>query len=222
MSRLTYLLDEVCAGLEIYFSGRTGGQYFKSAFVLCDDYAELTAKLYLVSNVVGWSDSSNGRFKNFAKVIDEATAAYIAANGPSPEVKEIAERVKERRTRRNDFFHGTKLLDLNVTQRICVEAFKDLLDLGSRLFSAEWEDEVRGVRNLETLELLIRLEARCFGEPHMLGAVSDLVAGWPRNNRTSSIKGVQIAVHPEDLHLRLCIINGAVEFRDKVAAILAS
>jgi hypothetical protein len=27
MNQLPYLLDEICAGVEVYFTGRTGGQY---------------------------------------------------------------------------------------------------------------------------------------------------------------------------------------------------
>lgn len=221
MSKLMYLLDEVCAGLEIYYSGRTGGQYYKSAFVLCDDYVELTSKLYLVENDSTWGDKKSGRFKNFPTVVDEAHNLYVGVNGPSPDLQALGERTKDRRKRRNDFFHGTNLLDLNVTHRMCVDAFKDLLDYGALLFGATWVDEARGARNLETLELLIRLESRCFSEPSLTSSVSDLIASWPRNKRSSAGKGVQIAVHPEDLHLRLCVINGAVELRDRLAALLA-
>jgi hypothetical protein len=50
MNQLPYLLDEICAGVEIYYTGRTGGQYLKTAFILCDDYTKLAAKLFLLSH----------------------------------------------------------------------------------------------------------------------------------------------------------------------------
>jgi hypothetical protein len=74
---------------------------------------------------------------------------------------------------------------------------------------------------LETLEILIRLENRSFGEPHLLGEMSAVLQSWPRNKRSAVGKGIQVAVYPEDLHLRLCVINGAVELRDRLAALLA-
>lgn len=33
-------------------------------------------------------------------------------------------------------------------------------------------------------------------------------------------KGVHVAIHPEDLHLRLCVIHGGQEFRDKLSVLL--
>jgi hypothetical protein len=220
---LTYLLDEICAGLEIYYSGRTGGQYYKTAFLLCDDYVELASKLYLTQQNPGWQDTAQrGGFKSFHQVADEAVALHESQYGANSSLKDLVQRVKERRMRRNDFFHSTRLLDLSVTYRMCVEAFKDLLDYGAKLFGAAWDEEVKGVRNMETLEILIRLESRSFGEPHLVGELSAILQRWPRNSHGRMVTGVQMAIHPEDLHLRLCVINGAVELRDKLAALLAS
>jgi hypothetical protein len=56
MPPLPYLLDEICAGAEIYYTGRTGGQYLKTALVLCDDYSELVSKLFLRTNDSDWTD----------------------------------------------------------------------------------------------------------------------------------------------------------------------
>lgn len=63
MGQLTYLMDEVCAGVEIYYTGRAGGQYLKTAFILCDDYTELTSKLFLLMDDANWPDKEDGRFK---------------------------------------------------------------------------------------------------------------------------------------------------------------
>src|SRR5262245_20842425 len=110
MARLTYLLDEICAGLEIYYSGRTGGQYDKTSFLLCDDYVELTSKLYLTENDPRWVDTlPGGRFKNFHKIVDEVHELYESKSGVDTTLEGIIQRSKERRARRNDFFHSTRL-----------------------------------------------------------------------------------------------------------------
>ncbi len=41
---LHHLTGELETGLEIFFTGRSAGQYWKTAFILCDNYSELTAK----------------------------------------------------------------------------------------------------------------------------------------------------------------------------------
>ena len=223
MARLTYLLDEICAGLEIYYSGRTGGQYDKTSFLLCDDYVELTSKLYLTENDQAWVDTlPGGRFKNFHTVVDEVRGLYESKAGTDTSLAAIIQRSKERRVRRNDFFHSTKLLDLSTSKRACVEAFKDLLDYGNKLFGAAWQEEVTGVRNLETLEIMIRLEDRSFGEPHLLSEIATVFQSWPRNMRSSSSRGIQMVGYPEDLYLRLCVINGDALLRDRLSALLTT
>ena len=57
MSQLPYLMREICSGMEIYFSTRTGGSYNKTSFILCDDYVELLSKLWLAEKVNGWTDT---------------------------------------------------------------------------------------------------------------------------------------------------------------------
>lgn len=55
-AKLPYLIDEICAAVEIYFTGRAGGQYLRTAFILCDNYTELIAKLFLLSDDPKWSE----------------------------------------------------------------------------------------------------------------------------------------------------------------------
>lgn len=63
MNKLPYLVAEINAALEIYLSGRTGQQYNRTAFILCDDAAELASKLFLIVDTPTWSDvKSNGHF----------------------------------------------------------------------------------------------------------------------------------------------------------------
>jgi len=54
---LRALLRNICTGVEIYFTGRSEDEYLKTAFVLCDDYTELTSKLWLITDNTKWSDT---------------------------------------------------------------------------------------------------------------------------------------------------------------------
>lgn len=219
---LIYLVDEMCTGVEIYFTGRQGGQYLKAGFLLCDDYVELCSKLYLTENVQGWSDKRpKSSFKTFTEVLNEV-GTHIAQNNPANTqvVNEIQERMKERRKRRNDFFHTTSLLDLNVSARNCVESFCDLFDYGESIFPNDWVNTIRGTRNLETLETLLRLEKKAFSDPNITTQVNDILLRWPKNKKTIRARGEHIATHPEDLHLRLCIVCGGQALRDKLRVLL--
>ncbi len=218
---LIYLMDELCAGVEIYYTGRTGGQYLKTAFILCDDYTELVSKLFLLSDNPSWSDQNhNGRFKNYYEIMSEIQQV-IKAKRPKdlPAIQDIHSSMKIRRDRRNDFFHSTHLLDLSVTHRICVEAFCGLLDYGELLFPAEWRSALVNARNLETLEVLLRLEMLSFSDPSIQPKVNKILADWPRNTNNPCKKGVHLAIYPEDLHLRLCITCGGKQLRDKLMSL---
>jgi len=215
-------MDEICAGVEIYYTGRTGGQYLKTAFILCDDYTELTAKLFLLSQNPGWSDQkANGRFKNYHDVqIDVRSLINNIRAADLPQITALTTAMETRRTRRNDFFHSTTLLDLSVTQRICVEAFCDLLDYGLLLFGNDWTNTLQVCRNLETLEVLLRLEKKSFSDPSVLAKVNRVFARMPRNGASYPKNGVQLTYPFEDLYYRLCIINGRQELKNSLAELL--
>lgn len=222
MSQLTYLIDEITAGTEIYFTGRQGGQYLKTAFILCDDYTELTSKLFLLTDNPTWSDvNAHGRFKNYFNIQTDVQGVFgIKRSADLPRVQKLHDSMKLRRDRRNDFFHSTKLLDLNVSQRNCIEAFCDLLEYGTILFGKEWEEEVQAARNLATLEVLLQLERKSISDPSITPRVFAVMRDCPRNKQNSSKKGVHQTEHPEDLHWRLSIIHGGQELRDKLTALL--
>jgi hypothetical protein len=214
-------MEEICAGVEVYFTGRSGGQYVKTAFILCDDYTELTSKLFLLTDNKHWSDQkANGKFKNYHDVLSDVKGVFQAKRAADvPVVQRLHDDMTERRKRRNDFFHSTHLLDLNVSQARCVEAFCDLMDYGQLLFGNDWTQTVAGARNLETLEVLLRLEQRSNADPSIPPKVSKILADWPRNISNAQRTGVHIAVHPEDLHLRLCVTCGGKTLRDKLKAV---
>ncbi len=82
MSQLTYLLDEICTGIEIYYSGRTGGQYLKTSFILCDDYSELISKLFLLKDNPNWSDSHDKEAKKYEEAKKAICDAYKVGKNP--------------------------------------------------------------------------------------------------------------------------------------------
>lgn len=223
MSQLHYLMSEICTGAEIYYTGREGGQYLKTAFVLCDDYTELTSKLFLIENNPGWSERrNNNSFKNYHDVLREVQDVFRSARTSDlPAVQSLHEGMKPRRTRRNDFFHSTHLLDLNSTPRDCVEAFCDLFDYGELLFGPRWESELNGARNLDTLAIMLRLEKKGFGDPLVRSKVSDMMREMDRNRKGRiPNSGVHITVYGEDLHTRMCIIFGGPELRNRLSTLL--
>ena len=262
MSQLTYLMREIGAGVEIFYSSKSGGQFWKTAFILCDNYTELASKLFLIADNPKWSDMRDKEAKRFEKAQEGLDAALKAGTTPAIEdLKRLAKRVgkdnfknyhdvlknvhdvfyakyktelpfldslhismKARRELRNDFFHSAKLLNLSIAQRDCVEAFCDLLDYGKLLFPATWDAALASEQTLDTLEILLRLDRKCYSNPSITAKVSNVLKSCPRY-RLSAKKsipksGVQVAEYPDDLHLMLSIIDGGQELRDKLAALL--
>jgi hypothetical protein len=222
IGQLVYLADEVCAGVEIYYSGRQGGQFYKTAFILCDDYTELVSKLFLLCDDAGWTDAlAAPRFKSYHRVKTDLEDVIRQKRASDLRAVEALHRAMEsRRERRNGFFHSAKLLDLSVTHRMCVESFTDLFDYATLLFGDPWRKAEAGARDLETYELLLRVEKLSLSAPTLERKLMSLLAEWPRNNKQSRSRGLQVAAHPEDLHLRLAVSNGGSEFRDRLRAML--
>lgn len=222
MSKLPYLVAEINAALEVYLSGRTGQQYNRTAYILCDDCAELASKLFLLTDTPTWSDKKpNGHFKNFKNVNSEVRAVFLAKRPADyPTADTLLKWIEKRRDRRNEFFHSTTLLDLNLPARAIVESFCDLLDYGKLLFPAEWDTEVIAAGNMGTCEAIIRLDKKAFGDPALIPKVNDVLASWPRNSPNPKKKGCEVANHADDMHLRLAIRNGGKDLRDKLRALL--
>lgn len=173
MSKLPYLVGELNAAIEIYLSGRTGQQYNRTAFILCDDCAELASKLFLLTDTPAWRDTkANGHFKRFTEVTAEVRAVFHAKRpGDHAAADTLLKRVEDRRYRRNEFFHSTRLLDLNFHARDCVESLCDLLDYGKLLFPADpatpgsgWDAAVEATGNMETCEAILRLDRKAYGD----------------------------------------------------------
>jgi hypothetical protein len=229
MSKLPYLVAEINASLEVYISGRTGQQYNRTAFILCDDASELSSKLFLLTDTPGWTDTkANGHFKRFKEVTGEVRGVFQAKRpGDYAAVDHLLKTMEGNRNRRNEFFHSTHLLDLNLHARDCVEAFCNLLDYGNLLFpptpgvvGSGWSAAVAAAGNMETCEALIRLDRKTYGDPGVAGKINDLLAKWPCNGPTAKKKGCEITHHAEDMHLRLAIRNGGKDLRDKLRALL--
>ena len=216
MTKLRHLIAEVDAALDIYLAGRTGQQFHKVAFILADDCCELASKLFLTTANAAWSDANaSGRFKAFNTVTGEVRAARPATGA-------ILTRIEGRRVRRNGFFHSAHLLDLTLQTIDVTEALRDLLDYGALLFGGQWDVEVRATRNLETAQLLLRLDCAAYADPRITRRVVDIFATQPGGgNAAARAKGCELAHHPDDHHLRLAVRNGGPELRDRLAALLA-
>jgi hypothetical protein len=222
MNKLPYLVAEINAALEVYLSGRTGQQYNRVAFILCDDAAELASKLFLIVDTPKWSDTeAKGHFKFFHVVTKEVRDVFGAKRvGDYVAVDSLLKRIEGRRKRRNDFFHSTSLLDLNFHPRDCIEAFCDLLDYGRLLFPAYWQAAVAATGNMETCEAIIRLDKKGYGDPGILPKMNAILGNWPRRGPSPKAKGCEVAHHAEDIHLRLAIRNGGKDLRDRLCALL--
>lgn len=222
MSKLPYLVAEINAALEIYLSGRTGQQYNRTAFILCDDCAELANKLFLLGEDKKWSDKGTGKpFKNFKDVTAEVRAIFLSKRAADHVAADaLLKRIEARHNRRNEFFHSTNLLDLNFHARDCVEAFCDLLDYGKLLFPSDWDSAVAATGNMETCEAVIRIDRKTYAEPSVGPKMNDVLGHWPRNGPKPKSRGCEVAHHAEDMHLRLAIRNGGKYLRDKLRALL--
>jgi len=243
-SSLSYLMDEICAGVEIYYTGRTGSQYLKTAFILCDDYSELVSKLFLLTDNPKWTDKKPARghtncasptcgrnpglvgaqtetFKNHHDVLKDVEGV-VATKIPIQfqRLKDLQAAMTNRRKRRNDFFHSTSLLDLSVTSRNCVESFCDLLKYGEILLGADWRTALDSCRNLATLEVMLQLEKRALSNEEITSKMNKILQNWPRNIHNNKKKGAHMAEYPEDLHFRLCVTCGGKDLRDKLKALL--
>jgi hypothetical protein len=213
IDKLRHLVAEVDAALDIYIAGRTGQQFNKVAFILADDCCELASKLYLITLNKKWSDKGIGKpFKSFKDVTAEVLAQCPAA-------ADLIARIETRRDRRNGFFHSAQLLDLTLQSHDVNEALRDLLDYGALLFGGEWTAEVKATRNLETAEILLRLDCQSYADPSIAPKVSAVFAKRKRTEKQKAA-GCEVTHHPEDHHLRLAIRNGGKELRDQLAALL--
>ena len=135
-------------------------------------------------------------------------------------VDALLKRIEGRRDRRNDFFHSTHLLDLNLHARDCVEAFCDLLDYGKLLFPVDWAGTVAITGNMETCEAVIRLDRKSYNDPSLGPKVNAIFAKWRSPGEKPKTLGCEVAHHAEDMHLRLAIRNGGCALRDKLQALL--
>lgn len=222
MSKLPYLVAEVNAAMEVYLSGRTGQQYNRTAFILCDDCAELASKLFLLTDTPAWSDTkANGHFKRFKEVTSELRAVFLAKRAADhPAVDDVLKRIEARRDRRNNFFHSTHLLDLTLQPADCVRAFVDLLDYGKLLFGTDWDAAVAAAGNMETCEAVLRIDKKSYADPSVGPKLNAILKKQPRIAERPTKKGCEIAHHPEDIHLRLAIRNGNKALRDQLRTLL--
>jgi hypothetical protein len=133
MSRESDLVDLIKTANEIYLVNPTGN--VRSAYIQIDDLCELVMKSYLQANVNAWSPVShqhNGRdrFKSFWTISGEVRQQLPG----NQSISDLLDRILERRTNRNQFFHDHQMSGLTVTDEHCLQAFCDLYALFDGLF----------------------------------------------------------------------------------------
>lgn len=222
MPKLPYLVQEINAAMEVYLAGRTGQQFNRTSFILCDDCAELASKLFLLRDNDKWSDTKqNNRFKNFKDVTTEVRGVFHQKRAAEHQtVDDLLKRIEARRDRRNQFFHSTHLLDLTIQSADCVRAIVDLLELGKLYFEADWDREIASIATMETNEAVFRVDRKSYDDPSVLPKFNELLKRQPRMGVKPTKTGCDVAHHPEDIHLRLAIRNGNRELRDKLRSLL--
>jgi len=222
VTKLPYLIDEICAAVEIYYTGREGMQYVRTAFILCDDYTELVAKLFLLTDDAEWSDKKkDDHFKSYHQILSD-TETLFAEKRPADiiAVRDLHARMRDRRRSRNGFFHSTHLLDLSLNRRAVVEAFCDLFTYGELLFPCDWQKHVESSRNLDTMRVLLIIEKAGFSDPSLWPKAAAMIRACPRNAYSRAKVGVHLTRFPDDFHLRLCVTYGSNILRDKLKALI--
>ena len=222
MLKLRALVYEINNGVEIYFTGRSSHAYANTAFILCDDYSELTAKLFLLTDNPAWSDRRPaGTFKSYPEVMDDVESIVATKlAGRLVDIQRLCTEMKERRKRRNEFFHSTSLLGLTMGFNECVEAFCDLMEIGSILFPRDWTKVVREIANLETYHILLLLDRSSPYHPELRAKVEVVLQGAAINISKPDKTGTQVAIYPEDFHLRLAVRNGGENLKLRLRNLL--
>lgn len=65
MGQVTELAREIVAATEIFFLGKSEQQYNNATFILCDDYAEIASKLFLIQDNPRWSGADVGKMNDY-------------------------------------------------------------------------------------------------------------------------------------------------------------
>jgi hypothetical protein len=223
---LQYLMPEIENGLEVLFTGMSAGQYWKTAFILCDNYCELTAKLFLSTKVAGWTDmKANGRFKNYHDILSDIEAAASITSVPATllALQRLHIELKARRSQRNDFFHSANLLKLNVHLLDTLSAFCGLLDFGKHLFGADWDTSVNSRPALRNLVLLVKVEHKALTTDHSVQhKLVEIFRKWDRIKPKERVpsKGAYLTEFPEEVHRRMIIINGGPNLASELERLL--
>lgn len=223
---LHHLTPELENGLEILFTGKSAGQYWKTAFILCDNYTELVAKLFLSTKVAGWSEKKpNGKFKNYHDILVDIETASPITSVPTTLaiVQALHGELKARRQQRNDFFHSANLLKLNVHFLDTLSAFCGLLNYGKLLFDTDWDNAVNGRPTLCNLVLLVQLEHKALTADYSVQhKVDEIFRKWGRIKCKERVptRGAYLTEFPEDVHRRMVIINGGAKLADDLRQLL--
>lgn len=135
-----------------------------------DQKAKLQESLASHQPLSNWSEERGGGFKNFKDVVDEVKDATPSTGDPSSsELHKVLDRIQERRTNRNKFFHDQNQTGLTVDNDSCLDAFFDLYQLCDYLFGASYRDQLQAKVVVRAQIAVIKLKRQ---GAHVGGAIN--------------------------------------------------
>lgn len=106
------------------------------------------------------AEHSPTSFKSFHEVSDEVRARHPLGSVNGSDLDSVIERIKDRRDKRNAFFHHHNLTGLAVPDKDCLYAFLDLHSLAVCLFTSDYTDRLEANHVVQAHITLLKLKFR--------------------------------------------------------------
>lgn len=157
MSRLADLIELIQGANDVYLANPDRNA--RSAYIQIDQLCELILKSWLQANVSGWSaishTSPSGRnfYKGFRDLMSDVRGQTLG----NTSLHAVLDQFRDRRDKRNNFFHNPDLAGLTVQQSECLQAYCELYELMELLFATDYTDAVVREPILRTQIAMIRL-----------------------------------------------------------------
>jgi hypothetical protein len=179
----------------------------RSAYIQIDDLCELIMKSFLQINVSTWSAVShqhNGRdyFKGFWTITNEVRQQLPG----NQMVSDILDRIEDRRTNRNRFFHDHQMSGLTVTDDHCLQSFCDLYALFHALFPSALTSHATPV--LRAQVGAIHALKDCAQDPSKRQRYNSIISMWRNEERPLTLRGKgELKLKFSNLAYEYCVIH---------------
>jgi hypothetical protein len=205
MSRESDLVDLIKTANEIYLVNPAGNA--RLAYIQIDDLCELIMKSYLQMKVNGWSPVShqhNGKdyFKGFWKITSEVRNQLPGNQG----VSDLLDRLEDRRTNRNRFFHDHTMSGLTITDDHCLQAFCDLFELFDALFPNGFNNYLTSV--LRAQVGAIHALRNCSQDPGKRKQYNSIISDWRNEEPSLTLRSKgELKISFANLAYDYCVIH---------------